>query len=108
MVLSASFCTTTIDFLPERISADLSSLFDDVVDEFHEVSRIKARFESWRAKQRDSYEEAYIGLCLPKLFTPLVRLKLISWNPLEVRSTFHVIPRISDFPVYNYTDLSFI
>ena len=69
----------------DRISRDVSTMFDDVMDDFCEFSHIKLRFESWKSEQRDSYEEAYIGLCLPKLFTPLVRLQLVNWNPLEVR-----------------------
>lgn len=60
-------------------------MFEDVMEDFHEFHHIKARFEDWKRKQRDSYEEAFIGLCLPKLFTPLVRLYLINWNPLEVK-----------------------
>ena len=55
------------------------------MDDFHELDQIKSRFEDWRTKHSESYNEAYIGLCLPKLFTPLVKLGLITWNPLQVR-----------------------
>ncbi|XP_037544231.1 PAX3- and PAX7-binding protein 1, partial [Nematolebias whitei] len=44
---------------------------------------IKYRFEVWRREYPDCYRDAYIGLCLPKLFNPLVRLQLITWNPLQ-------------------------
>ena len=60
-------------------------MFDDVMDDFHDLDHIKSRFEDWRTKQSESYTEAYIGLCLPKLFTPFVKLGLITWNPLQVR-----------------------
>lgn len=58
------------------------------MEDFHEFGQIKQHFEKWKFKQGESYEEAYIGLCLPKLFTPLIRLKLVHWNPLEVRLCF--------------------
>ena len=58
-------------------------MFDDTMEDFHDFSAIKVRFEIWKWQHSDSYEEAFIGLCLPRLFTPLVRTKLIQWNPLE-------------------------
>ena len=70
----------------ERLMREAELLFDNVVDDFHEVHLIMSKFERWKREQGDSYEEAYIGLCLPKLFTPLIRLKLVDWNPLEVTS----------------------
>ncbi|ELU08053.1 hypothetical protein CAPTEDRAFT_227729 [Capitella teleta] len=72
------FCTEK-----ERIAYDASTIFDDVVEEFHHLKLIKSRFDDWQEKQKESYDEAYIGLCLPKLFTPLVNVELINWNPLE-------------------------
>ena len=59
-------------------------MFEDVMDDFHDLDQIKSRFEDWRNKHSESYNEAYIGLCLPKLFTPFVKLGLITWNPLQV------------------------
>jgi len=45
---------------------------------------IRGRFDQWKKDYPDSYSEAFIGLCLPKLFTPFVKLELVCWNPLEV------------------------
>lgn len=59
------------------------------MEDFHSLDCIKAHFEVWRHEYADCYRDAYIGLCLPKLFNPLVRLQLISWNPLDVR---HIYP----------------
>ncbi len=64
-------------------------MFEDALDDFYEVDLIKSRFEAWRNEQTESYDEAYIGLCLPKLFTPLVRLGLVTWNPLKVTNAGH-------------------
>jgi GC-rich sequence DNA-binding factor len=58
-------------------------MFDDVMDEFCQLDLIRSRFEKWKKDYADSYNEAFIGLCLPKLFTPFVKLELVCWNPLE-------------------------
>lgn len=60
-------------------------MFEDAIEDFHSLDYIKCHFEVWRRDYAECYREAYIGLCLPKLFNPLVRLQLITWNPLEVR-----------------------
>ena len=70
--------------LVERIALEVARLFEDVESEFCELDSIKAKFESWSSAQRESYDEAFIALCLPKLFAPFARLKLVDWNPLEV------------------------
>ncbi|KAL4233284.1 PAX3- and PAX7-binding protein 1 [Mactra antiquata] len=58
-------------------------LFEDVVDDFSDTDCIRSRFYNWKNQYGDTYREAYIGLCLPKLVNPFVRLQLIDWNPLD-------------------------
>lgn len=70
---------------PDRIIRECKKVFEDVVEDFHSLDCIKSHFEVWRRDYADCYRDAYIGLCLPKLFNPLVRLQLITWNPLQVR-----------------------
>jgi hypothetical protein len=60
-------------------------IFEDVVEEFHDFELIMKNFEEWKKFELDSYKEAYVNLSLPKIFAPLVRLTLITWNPLQVR-----------------------
>ncbi|XP_068601141.1 PAX3- and PAX7-binding protein 1 [Brachionichthys hirsutus] len=67
----------------DRIVRESKKIFEDVVEDFHSLDCIKSRFEVWRRHYAHGYRDAYIGLCLPKLFNPLVRLQLITWNPLE-------------------------
>lgn len=74
---------TTV-FCLDRIIKESRKVFEDVVEDFHSLDCIKYRFEVWRRDYPDCYRDAYIGLCLPKLFNPLVRLQLITWNPLQV------------------------
>ena len=66
-------------------------LFEDVMEDFCRVNLIKKRFEEWKFDYGDSYQEAFIGLCLPKLFTPLVRLQLLKWSPLDVSMPVYLI-----------------
>ena len=68
----------------DHIQSNVERLFEDVVEDFSEVHSIRERFEDWRSSYNDTYKEAYIGLCLPKLINPFVRLQLINWDPLEV------------------------
>ncbi|KAJ8384583.1 hypothetical protein AAFF_G00200200 [Aldrovandia affinis] len=67
----------------DRILKESKKIFEDVLEDFHSLDSIKARFEVWRKLYFTCYQDAYIGLCLPKLFNPLIRLQLISWLPLE-------------------------
>ncbi|XP_077865029.1 PAX3- and PAX7-binding protein 1-like [Saccoglossus kowalevskii] len=67
----------------ESLLASSYSLFEDVVEEFSTFEGIKPHFEKWKHQYSDSYKEAYISLCLPKLFSPFIRLQLLNWNPLE-------------------------
>ena len=61
-----------------------SCIFEDVVEDFHALSLIQSRFQKWKMTHGETYQDAYIGLCLPKLFAPFVRLQLLDWNPLQV------------------------
>uniref|UniRef100_A0A1A8DVH5 PAX3 and PAX7 binding protein 1 n=2 Tax=Nothobranchius kadleci TaxID=1051664 RepID=A0A1A8DVH5_NOTKA len=74
---------TSFNMERDRIIRDSRKVFEDVVEDFHSLDFIKSHFEVWRREYPDCYRDAYIGLCLPKLFNPLVRLQLIAWNPLE-------------------------
>ncbi|KAL0994930.1 hypothetical protein UPYG_G00129550 [Umbra pygmaea] len=67
----------------DRIVRECKKVFEDVLEDFHSIDCIKSRFEVWRRMYFLCYRDAYIGLCLPKLFNPLVRLQLITWNPLQ-------------------------
>ncbi|XP_071801603.1 PAX3- and PAX7-binding protein 1-like isoform X2 [Asterias amurensis] len=65
------------------IMTESQKVFDDVIEDFSAISIILCHFEKWKHQQQESYEEAYISLCLPKLLAPLVRLQLLDWNPLQ-------------------------
>ncbi|KAK7913352.1 hypothetical protein WMY93_013563 [Mugilogobius chulae] len=67
----------------EDILLRSKAVFSDVRDDFYEVKKILSRFEEWRRSYSDSYHNAYISLCLPKLLHPIIRHQLLSWNPLK-------------------------
>lgn len=72
----------------DRILRDAKTVFEDVVEEFSYLGCIKRHFEEWKMRYPDSYQEAYIGLCLPKVFNPIVRLQLLGWNPVQDGKSF--------------------
>ncbi|XP_071491063.1 PAX3- and PAX7-binding protein 1-like [Diadema antillarum] len=69
----------------DRIMAEQAKVFEDVEDDFCSLPAILKRFQRWKFEQRDSYTDAYIGLCLPKLCEPFIRLQMLDWNPLEAK-----------------------
>ncbi|XP_029892950.1 intron Large complex component GCFC2 isoform X3 [Aquila chrysaetos chrysaetos] len=63
----------------------------------------KSKGKEWKEKFPDSYCDAYISFCLPKLLNPLIRVQLINWTPLEQNFTeleempwFRAIEEFSD------------
>ncbi|XP_066529690.1 GC-rich sequence DNA-binding factor 2 [Hoplias malabaricus] len=68
-------------------------IFADVQEDFCDVMKILSKFDEWRFSFPDSYNNAYIGLCLPKLLAPLIRHQLIGWNPLKAEGEdFEALP----------------
>lgn len=71
-----------------NVSADLltierQAVFDDVADDFSKISSILDRFEEWRRTDYSAYSDTYFSLCLPKILGPMIRLHLVTWNPLD-------------------------
>uniref|UniRef100_A0A4X2K0A2 GCF C-terminal domain-containing protein n=1 Tax=Vombatus ursinus TaxID=29139 RepID=A0A4X2K0A2_VOMUR len=73
------------DFRERRgaILRSCHSVFKDVNEEFSDVQKILLKFQQWRERFPDSYHEAYASLCLPKLFSPFIRIQMLDWNPLK-------------------------
>ncbi|KAG9464944.1 hypothetical protein GDO78_019158 [Eleutherodactylus coqui] len=58
-------------------------IFEDVHENFCQIKNILSKFHEWRERFPETYYDAYISLCIPKLLSPLVRKQLIDWNPLQ-------------------------
>uniref|UniRef100_A0A452IDS2 GCF C-terminal domain-containing protein n=1 Tax=Gopherus agassizii TaxID=38772 RepID=A0A452IDS2_9SAUR len=67
----------------DDILQESKKICEDVHADFCNIRNILLKFQQWRQKFPDTYYNAYISLCLPKLLSPLIRIQLIGWNPLE-------------------------
>ncbi|XP_036398546.1 GC-rich sequence DNA-binding factor 2 [Megalops cyprinoides] len=82
-----------LDRKRDEILRRAEDIFVDVQESFSDVGKILSRFEEWRSQFSESYHNAYISLCLPKLLAPLLRHQLVGWNPLKEDSTdFEALP----------------
>lgn len=71
-------------FITDEIRAAANVVFVDALDDFCRIDRILSRFVDWLAHDEESFTNAYIHLCIPKLISLFIRLELIDWGPLEV------------------------
>ncbi len=71
-------------FFLEEILNEAEHVLDDVSDEFSRYRNVKTIFEQWKYQQNESYTDAFIEICLPKVFSPLIRREMIDWKPFEV------------------------
>lgn len=51
----------------DTVQGETQTLFDDVSEEFYKLDEILERFGNWKTKDLDSYKEAFVSLCLPKV-----------------------------------------
>ena len=77
-----------IFLIEEIVNQFKDTIFSDVADDFYNINSIKERFQTWKSLNLSAYKNAYVLLSLPKLFSPLIRIELIDWNPLEVNKFF--------------------
>lgn len=66
----------------DQIQKESMAIFNDVNDDFYKVELILLKFYAWRKTDMESYKDAFVNLCLPKVLGPLVRLEMLSWSPL--------------------------
>ncbi|KAG1699663.1 hypothetical protein DVH05_012558 [Phytophthora capsici] len=59
-------------------------LFADAIDEINSLDRVYGRFQEWKAKFPEVYNNAYCELAQEKLFAPYVQAELLYWDPLGV------------------------
>eukprot|EP00075_Anas_platyrhynchos_P021869 XP_027311122.1 GC-rich sequence DNA-binding factor 2 isoform X2 [Anas platyrhynchos] len=76
----------------DNILEDSRKIFEDVHADFCDIRKILLKFQEWKEKFPDSYCDAYVSFCLPKLLNPLIRVQLINWNPLESSTDLAEMP----------------
>uniref|UniRef100_A0AAF5Q259 GCF C-terminal domain-containing protein n=1 Tax=Wuchereria bancrofti TaxID=6293 RepID=A0AAF5Q259_WUCBA len=67
----------------DEIRAAANVVFVDALDDFCRIDRILSRFVDWLAHDEESFINAYVHLCIPKLISLFIRLELLDWGPLE-------------------------
>lgn len=76
----------------------------DVVEEFSTIGGIKRMMEDWKRENEESYSDAYVSLCLPKIFSPLVRLQLLFWNPFAEQNEIEHMEWYKSLATYAYQE----
>jgi len=69
------------------VQAACDTVFKDADDDFSSVAAVKRRLEEFKARYPKYYQQAYVPASLPALFAPFVRLELLTWEMLELRSS---------------------
>lgn len=77
------------------------TIMADVVEDFSTMDGVKSRFEAWKEEDPESYSDAFVSLCLPKIFSPLLRLQLLFWNPLIEHSNIESMEWYNTLAVYS-------
>ncbi|XP_065586491.1 intron Large complex component GCFC2 isoform X2 [Cyrtonyx montezumae] len=87
----------------DNILEESRKIFEDVHADFCDIRKILLKFQEWKEKFPDSYCDAYISFCLPKLLNPLIRIQLINWmifpqnfTDLEEMPWFRAVEEFSD------------
>ena len=60
----------------------------------------------WKKQDSGSYSDAFVYICLPKIFSPLVRLQLLFWNPLVEHASVDSMPWYRSLALYGMSNLS--
>ncbi|XP_072388932.1 PAX3- and PAX7-binding protein 1 [Diabrotica undecimpunctata] len=88
----------------EQIQSEIQEVFEDVVEEYSSAASILIRFEQWRTSDISAYNEAYATICLPKVVSPLVRLNLVFWDPLNETSELEKLEWYRTLALYGLHD----
>jgi GC-rich sequence DNA-binding factor len=65
----------------QEVSSQARQVLSDVVEDFSTIEGVMERFEAWKEDNPDSYNDAFVSVCLPKIFAPLLRLQMLFWTP---------------------------
>lgn len=72
----------------KEVAAEAAQVFDDAGPEYSDVQEILDKFQTWRTTEMDAYKDAYVSLCLPKVLGPLIRLRHVVWNPVNIQDAY--------------------
>nr|XP_040574865.1 LOW QUALITY PROTEIN: PAX3- and PAX7-binding protein 1-like [Lepeophtheirus salmonis] len=98
----SSIDAANISKVGKEVENQARTILSDVIDEFSTINGISNRLNSWKVEDYDSYNDAYVSMCLPKIFSPLVRLQLLFWNPLTEHTNIETMEWYKALAVYSY------
>lgn len=67
----------------QEVLEESQLVFEDTTDEFCDIRLVLQRFNEWKRNDLAAYKDAYVSVCLPKIVGPLIRVKMLTWNPFE-------------------------
>ncbi|XP_055842901.1 PAX3- and PAX7-binding protein 1 [Episyrphus balteatus] len=67
----------------DQLEVEVDDLFADAGDDFCRPEQILSKFNVWRKTDMESYKDAFVSHCLPKIMGPIVRTEILLWNPLN-------------------------
>eukprot|EP00096_Caligus_rogercresseyi_P008578 TRINITY_DN2762_c1_g1_i4.p1 TRINITY_DN2762_c1_g1~~TRINITY_DN2762_c1_g1_i4.p1 ORF type:complete len:424 (+),score=101.64 TRINITY_DN2762_c1_g1_i4:2818-4089(+) len=97
-----SLDTANISKVRKEVESQARTILSDVIEEFSTLGGISERLKAWKEEDFDSYNDAYVSICLPKIFSPLVRLQLLFWNPLTEHINIEEMEWFKALAVYSY------
>jgi GC-rich sequence DNA-binding factor len=62
----------------------LHIFISDINEEFIKIDKIKTLLLNWQTSNPDSFKSAHAVVSIPEILSPLIRLEILTWNPLEV------------------------
>lgn len=67
----------------QQVLEESLAVFDDTTDEFCDIRLVLRRFNEWKRNDLAAYKDAYVSVCLPKVVGPIIRVRMLTWNPFD-------------------------
>lgn len=67
----------------QQVVEESQNIFSDTTDEFCDIRLVLSRFNEWKRRDLTAYKDAYVSVCLPKIVGPLIRMRMLTWNPFD-------------------------
>jgi len=97
----SSLDQSTLGKVRQDVENQARTVMSDVVEEFSSLDCVCERLEQWRDEDMPAYIDAFAPMCLPKIFSPLVRLQLLFWNPLTEHNNIETMPWYKTLATYS-------
>ncbi|KAL8139895.1 hypothetical protein V2J09_005916 [Rumex salicifolius] len=72
----------------ELLLETADQVFSDASEDYSQLSAVQETFNNWKKRYIRSYNDAYMALSAPTIFSPYVRLDFLKWDPLHKYEDF--------------------